>query len=397
MLKRKSPKLDMNTRSDKHGHTDDLSQIAKGSDVKSSTHIVDEAYITDWLVLGPFFPDDLDTDFLADMGGEANIEPKEGDIVTTADGTTLTWKHYKSKTDIIELLYAVAEHEHATAYAFCVLRSETAGETQICLGSDDGVAVWINGEQVHHNPAFRSLTLDEDVFEASLKAGDNRCLVKVFNETGTWDLAMRVALLPPNRAVLSGIITDETGKPIPNAEVSLEQDGKEIARTRTDTSRSYQINIYPVHGTYDLSATSGNLGDWQLGIRLSEGERRTLNLTLKEAISLEGTLLMLDGTTPHVAVPVQAVLASSDMQAETLAVATLGLRLGLSRSEATYRNQRRRIETTLSDEHGKYQFINLKPGQYQVRCQILDGYIYYGSSKNDEMEESWNERMEGWK
>jgi len=359
-----------------------------------------DEYIREWLVLGPFFPDDLDTDFLVDVGGEANIEPKEDDIVTTADGTTLTWKRYKSKTDIIELLYAVAEHEHATAYAFCVLRCETAGDVQISLGSSDGVAVWINGQQVHSNPVSRGFTFDEDVFEASLKAGDNRCLVKIFNGTGTWDLAMRVALLPPDRAVLSGMITDETDKPIPDAEVSVEQacprakrrDGKEIARTRTDTSGSYQINIYPVHGTYDFSATSGNLGDWQLGIRLSEGERRTLNLTLKEAISLEGTLLMLDGTTPHVAVPVQAVLASSDMQTETLAVATLGLRLGLSRqkathdfvlaSETTYRNQRRRIETTLSDEHGKYQFINLKPGQYQVRCQIWERYVYYGKQES---------------
>ena len=44
-------------------------------------HPVDGEYITKWLVIGPFFKDDLDTDFLADMGGEANVYPKEGDIV----------------------------------------------------------------------------------------------------------------------------------------------------------------------------------------------------------------------------------------------------------------------------------------------------------------------------
>ena len=36
----------------------------------------DGKYIREWLVLGPFFPDDLDRDFLADAGGEANIQPR---------------------------------------------------------------------------------------------------------------------------------------------------------------------------------------------------------------------------------------------------------------------------------------------------------------------------------
>lgn len=33
-----------------------------------------DKYLTEWLVLGPFFPDDLETDFLTDVGGEGNIK-----------------------------------------------------------------------------------------------------------------------------------------------------------------------------------------------------------------------------------------------------------------------------------------------------------------------------------
>ncbi len=44
-------------------------------------HPVDGEYINEWLVLGPFFPDDLENDFLVDVGGEANIQPNEGDTV----------------------------------------------------------------------------------------------------------------------------------------------------------------------------------------------------------------------------------------------------------------------------------------------------------------------------
>ena len=67
----------------------------------------------------------------------------------------------------------------------------------------------------------------------------------------------------------------------------------------------------------------------------------------EDTISIQGTLLMLDDMTPHVAVPVQA----------------------LRNGEV--------IATVLSDVSGKYQFINLNPGWYQLRCQVLGGYVYY--------------------
>ena len=79
-------------------------------------------------------------------------------------------------------------------------------------------------------------------------------------------------------------------------------------------------------------------------------------MSTEETISIEGTLLMLDDATPHVAVPVQAIRDGKVMA------------------------------TTLSDEHGDYQFISLKPGAYQVRCQVLGGYVYYGEEKAREPE-----------
>ncbi|MBI1925072.1 hypothetical protein HYR99_12590 [Candidatus Poribacteria bacterium] len=39
-----------------------------------------------------------------------------------------------------------------------------------------------------------------------------------------------------------------------------------------------------------------------------KSDRQIVNITLREAVSISGTLLMLDGVTPHVAVVVQAVL-----------------------------------------------------------------------------------------
>jgi len=309
-----------------------------------------DKYLTEWLVLGPFFPDDLNADFLADVGGEANVEPKEGDTVDTAEGATLTWKRYQAKGTVIDLFDAVGNHKNATAYAFCVLQSEIAGKAEIHLRNYDGAAVWINGERMHHNPF--AAHVNWSAFQVNLKSGANRCLVKVSQRSGNWDFGVWMTMFHPAGAVISGIITDEKGKPIPNADISLEQNGEEVAQTRADASGNYRLDVYPVHETYDLSATNGELGDLRFGIRLSEGERQTLNLALKEVISIEGRLLMLDDATPHVAVPVQAILNN-----KTLA-------------------------TTLSDERGKYRFINLKPGRYQVRCQILNGYVYYEKGGN---------------
>ena len=75
----------------------------------------------------------------------------------------------------------------------------------------------------------------------------------------------------------------------------------------------------------------------------------------KEAQSISGTLLIFDDKTPHSAVPVQLVILSPDGKGESVVIAT-----------------------TLSDENGKYRFINLTPGRYQMRCYTLNGYIYYG-------------------
>jgi hypothetical protein len=82
------------------------------------------------------------------------------------------------------------------------------------------------------------------------------------------------------------------------------------------------------------------------------------DLSLEKAISIEGTLLMLDNATPHVAVPVQAICNGEV------------------------------VATVLSDERGKYQFVNLKRERYQVRCQVLGGCVYCGEGGSTVADES---------
>ena len=129
------------------------------------------------------------------------------------------------------------------------------------------------------------------------------------------------------------------GKPIPHAELYMEQDGLEIASVKTDTAGNYRIGVFPA-------------------VRISESAHEPMG----ELTSSRSTL------------PV-AKCAGED---------------ACSSDEAVVQVSR----TTLSDEGGRYQFINLKLGRYWVRCQILDGYVYYGSSTNDSSMEEWKDGRE---
>ncbi|RKU20608.1 hypothetical protein C6503_05595 [Candidatus Poribacteria bacterium] len=308
------------------------------------THPVDGTFIKEWLVLGPFFPEDLETDFLVSTNGEISVNPKPGDTVTTAEGKTLTWTVYRSEGNLINLLHAVGNHREAVCYTFCLLESERGGDGEILVGSDDGVVVFLNGQRVHTQPVRRPIVVDEDRVAVSLRPGKNRCLMKVSNGHQNWALTARV--FPPTRAVIAGVIANETGKTLSNAIVNLWQGRTLIAKTETDTKGNYQFSVYPASGHYDIQATHRDRGDWKMGVQLSTGARVNMNLTLQKAISISGNLLTLDNT-PHVGVLVEA----------------------LSLGE---RGPRQRRVTTFSDKVGGYKFINLEPGSYQLRYQTSD-------------------------
>ena len=310
------------------------------------THPVDGTFIKEWLVLGPFFPEDLETDFLTSVNGEALANPKPGDTVTIAGGKRLTWTVYRSQGNLFNLLHAVGNHQEAVCYTFCLLESEQGGDGEILVGSDDGVVVFLNGHKVHTQPMWRPIVVDEDRIAVSLRSGKNRFLMKVSNGHQNWALTARV--FPSTRAVIAGVITNETGKTLSNAIVNLWQGKTLIAKTETDTKGTYQFSVYPASGHYDIQATHGDRGTWKIGVQLSIAARVNMNLTLQKAISISGHLLTLDNT-PHVGVLVEA------------------LSLGES-------GPRQRRVTTLSDRVGRYKFINLEPGSYQLRCHTSDAY-----------------------
>jgi len=99
--------------------------------------------------------------------------------VKAADGVLNLLPHFKPNTNVV-------------AYALAIVEAPKDMTTELLIGSDDGVKVWLNGELVHSNHAHRGLTIDQDKAQVKLRQGTNLLLVKVENGGGDWSLAVRV-------------------------------------------------------------------------------------------------------------------------------------------------------------------------------------------------------------
>jgi hypothetical protein len=61
----------------------------------------------------------------------------------------------------------------------------------VTLGSDDGLRVFLNGQEVHRNPARRGAALGQDRVDLHLRAGENVLVLKVVNEVNSWQACAR--------------------------------------------------------------------------------------------------------------------------------------------------------------------------------------------------------------
>jgi CubicO group peptidase (beta-lactamase class C family) len=79
-----------------------------------------------------------------------------------------------------------------TGYAYAEWNIDKPVDALAVFGSDDGAAVWLNGQLVHRVAGDRPLTPDSDRFDLALEPGLNRLLVKVDNRFGGWGFSLKV-------------------------------------------------------------------------------------------------------------------------------------------------------------------------------------------------------------
>ncbi len=135
----------------------------------------------------------LDTDYLAEIGGEAEARLEPSPTVTL-DGRA--WSVREAALDPASILNFTklfgGDTDGMTAYAFAEWAVDRPQKALAVFGSDDAAVVWLNGRRAHHIARDRPLSLDSDRFELPLQAGVNRLIVKVDNGIGDWGFALRV-------------------------------------------------------------------------------------------------------------------------------------------------------------------------------------------------------------
>jgi len=151
-----------------------------------------EGFIRNWLVLG-VFPNEndkgFDTDFLKT---ESAHDPVEGLAVGK-----LKWGRYASPEARIDF-FAVPPlgikkpKDMVVAYAACLVQVPGDVAAEFRMGSDDAVALWVDGREISHVHKPRSLKPDEDRLAVPLGPGVHRVLVKVENHGGGFEFVLRI-------------------------------------------------------------------------------------------------------------------------------------------------------------------------------------------------------------
>lgn len=126
-----------------------------------------------------------------DKEGAASVAPKEGDK-QVVDDRELTWRTIKSVGGLVDFRTGIENCDYSVGYAWTEFESPSEQEAWLGLGSDDGVKVWLNGEEVEDKWTRRPSRVDDDVIPLKLRKGKNQLLIKIQNMTIDWSFDARL-------------------------------------------------------------------------------------------------------------------------------------------------------------------------------------------------------------
>jgi len=148
---------------------------------------VDENGVTlgPWYAIGPFDN--------TEGRGFAEAYPPETELLLDktypgAEDTQAGWARMDRFVDgqINDLRSLYPKPDPGIAYLYRVITAERAVEIRGYFGSDDGLAVWLNGEKLVSQDVPRGPGPDQDQAPLKLHQGENHLLLKIANRLGGW-------------------------------------------------------------------------------------------------------------------------------------------------------------------------------------------------------------------
>jgi putative heme-binding domain-containing protein len=113
---------------------------------------------------------------------------------TSAEGKETGWIDVTADADgHVNLAQVFHNDGMVCAYAFTEIESPAEADARLLCGSDDEIAVWLNGVKVHDSGVVsRSFGEDQDQAKLHFVAGRNALLVKIGNLGSAWEFAVRI-------------------------------------------------------------------------------------------------------------------------------------------------------------------------------------------------------------
>lgn len=151
-------------------------------------------YFQNWLLTGPFA---LQTgnkapDFLYAPGSPDKQAPKPGDIIEYL-GKSYRWQKYASPNGgITELDDFYQTSTGMLAYAFCTLTADSATRINAFIGSNSGIELFCNGQQLISELNTTRQLATEQKITLPLKAGVNFILFKIPKRSADWTFTFRL-------------------------------------------------------------------------------------------------------------------------------------------------------------------------------------------------------------
>jgi len=141
----------------------------------------EQGFITRWWLQGP-------------LPGKG--DPAVEQAALAADGPDLAgWAAHhetKSREGVMEFGELFKQTVDQTVYGYAEVTAARETPALLKLGSDDGYALWLNGELVGERPTGRILKVDDESHKVVLRQGVNRIVFKVMNGGSRWAGVVRL-------------------------------------------------------------------------------------------------------------------------------------------------------------------------------------------------------------
>jgi hypothetical protein len=180
-----------------------LQFVVAGKDPRSAGYVIGldafalrprREFIPAWSLIGPF-PNPRDSS-LKRLGLDIVYPPeREIDLAKKyagVDSQKIGWQDATTPKSGSVDLSMFDPHDLVVAYAFTYLHSPENQTLPLLLGSDDGVKVFLNGEEIHRMLTIRGAEPDQDNVPLHLKKGWNRLLLKIENNFGGYNFYARI-------------------------------------------------------------------------------------------------------------------------------------------------------------------------------------------------------------